>query len=541
MESGIDKKFWEKKENLRIIILLISVFGVCLRLFQYFYNRSLWMDEVYLSSSFLHFNYTELATKALDHDQKAPLGFLWLVKLSVDLFGKNEMALRLIPLISGILSIGLFARICRHYLNPLPQILALAIFSFAPAIIYHSVEIKQYATECLATLVALCLFIRYQAAEKWKDKLIWGILGAITVWFSYSVIFVMAGIAGGMSLYDLLKKNWKSFFPNLVPFLIWMISFGINYLLFTHRQAESDWVVYFFKTYDNFMPFPPHSVAQLKWFPRNLQAMMDYPLGLAWNLQGFYSGALFRILSIPVLPVLLLAAGIRYLFKTEKKNFYSFILPVILMLVASGLYLYPLIERFWIFVAPILILFIAFGFDYFRHKIKSGSIVFILFFLVLIAPVAQSVYYLVQPQKFYKHKKSFERESLSYINSNFKPGDAVYNYWNNHPGFEVYKVMRPFKFKAVEGRDFRKTAADLADYNQNLAKDFKRFAGAKRVWLIFNTQFLTDIGDYADDPRWYYKDQVSPVQNLILQFNKIGKPVHHRIYPDVSVYLFELY
>lgn len=532
--------FWRKNEHLNLVILIVCLLGTALRLFHYFYNRSLWMDEVYLSSSFLHFNYTELATRALDHDQKAPIGFLWLVKLAVDSFGKNEMALRLVPLIAGIISLFLFTRVCRYFLKPAAQILALCIFAFAPALIYHSVEIKQYSTECLASVFALYLFVRFKDHQEWNKKILWGLSGAIALWFSYSVIFILAGIAGGMSWYDLLKKNWKPLFNNSVPFGIWMLSFAVNYLLFTHRQAESQWVVYFFKTYDNFMPFPPHSVQQLKWFPRNFQSMMDYPMGLVWDLQEFNKGFIFKILSIPFIPVIILVTGLISLFKTQKRNFYVLIFPVLLMLLASGLYLYPLLERFWVFIAPVFILFIAYGFEYYQHKIKASWITRLLFLLIVIGPITQSAYSLLYPEKFYKHKKSFERESLTYISNHFKAGDAVYNYWNNYPGFDVYKVMLPLKFKAVEGRDLRKSSADLATYNQNLRSDFAHFAGKKRVWVIFNNQFLTDIGDLIDDPKWYYKNPFTPNENLIRQFGKIGRPVKKIEQRDVTVYLFEL-
>lgn len=540
MNSSIKNNFWEKKQNLNLLALIISLSGILLRLFHYFYNRSLWMDEVYLSSSFLHFNYTELATKALDHDQKAPLGFLWLVKLTVDLFGKNEMALRLIPLTGGIISIILFVKVCRYFLKPAAQLLALSIFVFAPAIIYHSVEIKQYSTECLATIIALYLFIKFKDSEIWKDKIIWAISGAIVLWFSYSVIFVFAGIAAGMSLQDLVKKDWKAFFSNIVPFLLWMISFGINYLLFTHRQAESGWVVYFFKIYDNFMPLPPHSVQQVKWFPRNFQSMIDYPLGLVWDLQGFNKSALFKWLSIPFIPIVLLITGLFSIFSKHRRSFYILVFPVLLMLLASGLYLYPLLERFWVFIAPVFILFIAIGFEYYQDKIKSGWIVFALFFLVIVGPVVQSVYYVIHPKEFYKHKKSFERESLVYINNNFREGDAVYDYWNNYPGFDVYKVMHHFKFTAVEGGDYRKKSTSVSDYNQHLRTDFKQFSGKKRVWVIYNNQFLTDIGDLVDDPKWYYKNTLSPTENLVTELSKIGKPVKKIANKDVTVYLFEL-
>lgn len=519
--------------------MIICLAGVCLRLFHYIYNRSLWMDEVYLSSSFLHFSYSDLATRALDHDQKAPIGFLWLVKLTVDLFGKNEMALRTIPLLAGIGSIFLYVRVCGYFLKPLAQILALAVFAFAPALIYHSVEIKQYSTECLATIIALYLFIRFKDQQEWKGKLLWGVLGAITLWLSYSVIFILAGIAGGVTLNALLKKNWKVGYMNLLPFSLWVISFIINYLLFTHRQAESQWVVYFFKTYHNFMPMPPHNGEELKWFPKNLQQMMDYPLGMVWDLQGFRKGLFFKVLSIPVLPICLMATGIISLFRLHRRNFYVMVFPVLLMLFASGIYLYPLIERFWVFIAPVFIIFIALGFEYYVFKYKTNWFTTTLFVLVIAGPVVQSAYYLVEPQTFYKHKKSLERESLLYVNANFKEGDAVYNYWNNYPGFDFYKAILPLKFKAAEGRDVRKNFGSLEAYNQSLQKDFKQFAGKKRVWVVYNTFFLTDIGDLADEPKWYYKNN-SPTQNLIEQFDKIGRPLQKQVYSDVTVLLYEL-
>lgn len=541
MNNLIRKNIFDNKIQYNIILCIILSLGTAFRLFHFFYNRSLWMDEVYLSSSFSHLGYADLASKMLDYQQKAPLGFLWLVKLSVNLFGYHEMSLRLIPLLAGLLSLFLFASLCKYFLRPWAQLMALAIFAFAPALVYHSVEIKQYAMECLATVVALDLFIRYKDSHSWKDKICWGILGAITLWFSFSVIFVFAGIACGISLDYLIRKDWKSLLTNAVPFMLWLGSFLVNYLLFTHKHAESSWVVYFFKTYDNFMPFPPHSLQQLKWFPRNFNDLMDYPLGLSWNLKEVTSSTILQLISLPLVPALLLFTGFYHQFKLSKRSFYSLLFPVIFMLIASGIYLYPLLERFWVFISPVFILAIALGFEYFQQKLRSAAIAWALFIILISIPLAQSLYYLGQPQKFYKHKKSFEREGLVYISDNFRPGDAVYNYWNNAPGYKVYKNLNHLNYHAVEGHDFRKQSVSLAAYNQKLETELDQLKGSKRVWVIYNTQFLTDIGDLADDPGWYYKNKVSPESNLLSEFRKIGKPVKKWVKPDVSVYLFELY
>jgi uncharacterized membrane protein len=540
MNNLIRKNIYDNIVQYNVIICIILSLGTALRLFHYFYNRSLWMDEIYLCSSFSHLGYADLATKILDYDQKAPIGFLWLVKLSVNLFGYHEMSLRLIPLIAGITAMFIFVRVVRYFLQPWARVLAISIFAFSPALIYHSVEIKQYSMECLATVVALYLLIRYKDSPLWKDKICWGILGAVTLWFSFSVIFILAGIACGISLNYLIKKNWKLFFISAVPFLIWLGSFVVNYVLFTYKHADSGWVVYFFKVYDNFMPFPPRSIQQLKWFSRNFYDLMDYPLGMILNYKDFTSSPLVKILSIPLVAIAFLLSGIYAFYRRDKTDFYVLIFPILLMLVASGLYLYPLLERFWIFVAPIFILFIAAGFQYFQEKIKSDKVVWVLFIIVFAIPVFQSVYFVVQPDRFYKHKKSFEKEALSYVDSNFRNGDVVYNYWNNAPGYKVYKNIFQFKYDAIQGQDWRKLSLNLKDYNEKLKVDFNGFTGKKRVWLIYNTQFLTDIGDLIDDPRWYYKTNITPVDNLVLQFNKLGKPVQKLINKDVTVYLFEL-
>ena len=135
MNNLIRKNIFDNKIQYNIMVCMILSLGSALRLFHYIYNRSLWMDEIYLCSSFSHLSYTDLATKILDYEQKAPIGFLWLVKLTVNLFGYHEMGLRLIPLIAGIISLLLFARICRYFLQPWAQILALSIFAFSPALI----------------------------------------------------------------------------------------------------------------------------------------------------------------------------------------------------------------------------------------------------------------------------------------------------------------------------------------------------------------------------------------------------------------------
>lgn len=528
----------KKKWNLLLYIFLII--GVVIRLYHFFYNRSLWMDEVYLSISFLKMNALEILTNPLYYQQKAPIGFLLSVKLIVNIFGNKEMVLRLIPLISGISALFLFVPVAHHFLKKPAAILAIGILCFSPALVYHSVEIKQYSTELLATVLALSLFIKYQSASRFKDLLIWGLSGALILWFSYSAIFILGGIAISLSISYLLTKKWERFMVSILPFGLWLVSFLLNYFLFTYKHAQSEWIAYWFRSYGNFMPFPPTSLSDLKWFGLNLYQIMDYPLGLVWNFDQITGPSLSKLLKFPFIPILLLIYGIYSILKENRTLAWVFLTPILLSLIASGLELYPLTERFWVFIAPIFILFLAKGFESVTAKVQSGKLVLFFSFVVITPAIIQVTTFLFQPDQFYVHKKSYQREALQFVNQHYRKDDAVYVYWNNLPGYRIYKMMYPLKYHAIEGSDLRRQAKNYSNYEQLLNIDFKSFSGHKRVWLIFNTKFLTDIGDGIDEPSWYYKDPVKPMDHLLNTFEKLGKPIKKYVTKDISVCLFEL-
>lgn len=525
-----------------IIFYAIFSLGLAIRIFHLIYNRSLWMDEVYLSTSLIKMDYKEIISTPLYYQQKAPIGFLLTVKFFINLFGNKEIYLRIFPLISGIASMLLFIPVSRYILKNKAALLAFGIFCFSPALIYHSVEIKQYSTELLGTVLALFLFIKFKEKSDVKILLLWGISGAIILWFSYASIFVLAGIGIGLSIYNLIKKNWNIFFKCLIPFSIWLISFVINYLLFTHKHAESEWIAYWFRAYDNFMPFPPKSITDLKWFAMNIYRMLDYPLGLLWNFNAITKHqALNMLLKMPMLPIILLVIGLYNVIK--KKNAETsliLLIPITLMFLASGLELYPLTERFWVFISPIFIIIISLGFEYLSSKFKSKAFPIILFALLITGPVLGSFNSIVSAENFYIHKKSFQREALLYLAKNYAKNDAVYVYWNNLPGFKLYNEMYNLQFNAIEGTDQRNNSKNYEEYYQNLQNDFSKFSNSKRIWVVYNTQFLTDIGDKIDTPKWYYTKDLNPTAHLLNQLFKTYKPIKKYVTKDVTLYLLKL-
>ena len=134
------QEYSQRRSKWQTIVWVLVGAGIGLRLFHFLDNRSFWVDEIYLASSLVRMNFVELMAPALDYEQKAPIGFLWLVKLCVLTFGNSEMALRLIPLLAGVAALFLFVPVCRALLKPIGVVVAVGILAFAPPLVYHAVE-----------------------------------------------------------------------------------------------------------------------------------------------------------------------------------------------------------------------------------------------------------------------------------------------------------------------------------------------------------------------------------------------------------------
>src|SRR6185503_14605680 len=97
----------------RVIAALLILLGALLRVRQYLTGRSLWADEAMLALNIVNRNFAGLL-QPLDYDQGAPIGFLLVEKIFNSVLGKNELALRLLPLLVGLISLWLFYRLLKQ-------------------------------------------------------------------------------------------------------------------------------------------------------------------------------------------------------------------------------------------------------------------------------------------------------------------------------------------------------------------------------------------------------------------------------------------
>jgi hypothetical protein len=98
------------------LMISIALLGVRLRVWAYASNTSLYLDEILLTRNILDLPLGHLLTQPLLLDQVSPRGFLLVERLAVVIFGQGELALRLFPLVSAVVSVILFQRVAERVL-----------------------------------------------------------------------------------------------------------------------------------------------------------------------------------------------------------------------------------------------------------------------------------------------------------------------------------------------------------------------------------------------------------------------------------------
>ena len=527
----------------------ILFLGISLRLFHYFYNRSLWTDEIYLSAGLVDFSFKELLSKPLPYMQKAPVGFMLITHLFVVLFGKNELALRLYPLLTGIASLFFFLPVARHFLKPFGALVALTVLACATPIIYHSVEAKPYGPDLFITVVLLWMYVRYRHQTRWKSLLLWGFGGSVAVWMSYPSIFVLAGMAMAVGLTNLVKGNWPVIFRLVVPFSMWLLSFSLSYFLFTKEGSDAGWLVFFFYKFDGYFPLQP--VSGVVWLLKKAAIFFHYPLGLTWVDDLSEHTYLERFIQrMTIVPVILSALGVLYFFKTNKRFLLAVGIILLIAVVASSLRMYPFHERMIVYLAPFAILLLAGGCDYLRNKtVPLKYVGHVLTLLLLFGVLKNAVANTLTPYLLSGYKMSYYRQAMHYVETNIKPGDGVYVYWNAAAGYKYYKSTDNLKFEGVVDPDYRYTVRNYPDYYAKVDADLYSVPNTKRVWVIYSGVDMNQ-GDYGGQPAWYYQGhdfrEGYGVEQYTKHLQQIGKvldkyvPSDGNPNPDVRVRLMEL-
>ncbi len=344
--------------------------GVFLRLFVYLSGRPFWMDEASLWGNLAHKPILDFS-EPMTGDQLAPMGFLIAQRALMSVLGVSRYAARLLPLVSGVISILLFARLARRILAPRAALIALTLFCFSDDLIYYASELKPYSLDLavgLAISLAALGVLAQPVSARGAARL--GAMAIAASWCSFPSAFVVAGCGATLILSTLISARPRDA-------AVWS-AVGVA------------WVASFFLSYRASMALlSPYTTMYLFW---DFAFLPVWPLPMDRGRLEAGVGILLEIFVTPlnlvapfwprlgvILPVGLLFLGVWSLARRSWREWAILVMPVALAIFASALRRYPLHGRLILELVPALLLLIADGAETVRSwekgRIKPGFIV----------------------------------------------------------------------------------------------------------------------------------------------------------------------
>ncbi len=214
-------------KNKYFLLTLISLLALFIRLLNIDKSFGLWYDEMltYLvaSKSFP----MGIIKSTLLYDFHMPLYYLY-AHVWMQLFGSNDIVLRLSSVIFGVLTIPAGFLLGKTYKNEKLGLFLAAIMCLNPLMIYYSQEFRFYSIVMFLSTVSMIYIIRLIKAPKKKDAFFFGAANLIMLYvYSTSCIFVFFEfLALFIHFYFYNKENFKNF----VKFTAIFFAFSIPYI-----------------------------------------------------------------------------------------------------------------------------------------------------------------------------------------------------------------------------------------------------------------------------------------------------------------------
>lgn len=260
--------------------LALLALGIGLRAAAFAGDRALWIDEAMIALNVVDRSPAGLF-EPLDRNQGGPVGFLIAAKASAALFGPTERALRLPAFLASLAGLLAFAAAARRLLPGPAARLALALFAVSPHLVSYAAECKQYSGDAAAAAVLLALAAPLFGPATRRQRLAFGLAGAIAIWCSHPALFVLAGFGVALSARACVRRD-RAGIAALFPLgALWLASFAGVYFANLRHLGGNDYLLRYWA--DHFAPVPA-SRSGLAWYAYHALTFVHFPAGLAPDL-----------------------------------------------------------------------------------------------------------------------------------------------------------------------------------------------------------------------------------------------------------------
>lgn len=408
----------------RILVIAILSFGAALRLVQYFASSSLWVDELFIALNVTRRGWSALLFGPLEYRQVAPIGFLTLEKLATMTLGNTELALRFFPTLFSLVSLVLFWRVSRRFLERGPLLAALSLFAINPVLLWTARNAKQYSGDVMVSLLLVLLALRFrEERDDVRAAAVAGIVGGTAILLSQPAVL----LAGGLWIILLFqqRRSRQPLLP-LAPLGVgWGVGaavVGITSLVLappsTRQFMQEGWDF-------AFVAMPWQDPLSL---PHLLFRFVSYLLGSL-----IPDSPLEITVSVTLLGLILLG-GWRLARRTPAE-WALVVSPLLIAILASAAWLLPFSGRVSAYTSPALVIAFSAGLVAIGAWLPSrvrAPVLAIAFCLAAAPALAQM--FLMPP--FYNREHA--RPTLEEVRERWQPGDVLYTLHGGRPALRYY-------------------------------------------------------------------------------------------------------
>lgn len=363
LRSGLHTR--ESGAQVKRLAIAVALAALAVRAFWPGIDRSLWLDEQMIAMNIRDRDLAGLAG-LLDHNQSAPLAWLWVERLMYVAFGPAEWALRLQPFVFGVAAVVVAWWYGSRWLGPIAAPTLVALVGFNYAAIGYSAELKHYSADLLWAflLIALARWV-IDDPRSYRRYLWWWGAALVGSWLSNGAILATPAIGLVLAAVTFLAGDRASAgrvfaqgMKAVLPGLAWLASFAAHYVLSLRPATQSNYLNEFWGG----LGFPPpdgNIVQVLAWYPNQVKYLLHNTLYLDIGLEpNLLARSIFVVFS------LLFLAGMVITFRRGVAFGLVLCVPLLTSVLLAQFRVIPLFGRLALWLAPAIFVAVAHAIDW---------------------------------------------------------------------------------------------------------------------------------------------------------------------------------
>jgi hypothetical protein len=414
-----------------LILVLIILTGVFLRFSVFSQAPAFWLDEAYTANALIFLPFEHLIQLKGKCIRPYPVGFLGLSKITISVFGISDLALRFFPFLFGIIALFVFRRLCQKIFQPPWDLFALTLFTVCYPLISHSIELKPYSSDVLIATCLLLTAVNTICLKTMPPKICYVIIGVCALMFSFPSVFIIFPLLTIWALESFLKKDRSSLIYRIqISFFLLIVQISYYFYSLRHHISDPDLIEFWT------MSFLPIASGFAACFKMLWVAFLN--IFSEWGIP-------------PVAGVIFMLIGMFTIAIKNPRHALICLTPMIAVLCASALRIYPFHARTVLFLTPILIILIVFGCQVVFlskwkviQKIMAYTCVILIFFTSFSrsAPMIKNFSFGEDIRPLITHLNNYRKQDEGlYLNNFSKQAYRFYQYLSPFPNPDDYVLV----------------------------------------------------------------------------------------------------